>query len=68
MEYPPRWTCEVILVRLEGYLLRTLPLGEALAVAEHLEACASCTQWVVFQVEQRSGPRRRDLAAGEPRG
>lgn len=42
MEYPPGWTCELILVRLELYLLGTLPRVEALAVAEHVEACPGC--------------------------
>ena len=42
MEYPPGWTCELILVRLELYLLGTLPQIEALAMAEHVEACHGC--------------------------
>lgn len=67
VEYPPRWTCEVTLLRVEAYLLRTLSLGEALAVAEHLEACASCPQWLVLQIDQGSA-LRRELKAGEPRG
>jgi hypothetical protein len=43
-EYPPGWTCEVTLVRLERYTLMTLPWGEALAVAEHIEACVGCAE------------------------
>jgi anti-sigma factor RsiW len=44
MEYPPGWTCEVTVLRFEFYLLGTLTRLEALAVAEHLEACAACAQ------------------------
>jgi anti-sigma factor RsiW len=43
-EYPCGWTCEQTLLRLERYLLATLPLAEALAVAEHIEACVACAQ------------------------
>lgn len=43
-EYPPGWTCELIVLRLQRYVLTTLPLGEALAVAEHIEACVVCAQ------------------------
>jgi anti-sigma factor RsiW len=58
MEYPPGWTCEIVTLRLEYYLLDTLPRLEALAIAEHLEACERC-------------PHRLALlrpAAGERRG
>ena len=44
MEYPPGWTCEVTVLRFEFYLLGTLTRLDALAVAEHLEACACCAQ------------------------
>jgi hypothetical protein len=44
MEYPPGWTCERITLRIERYILITLPRDEALAVAEHIEACAWCAQ------------------------
>jgi hypothetical protein len=43
-EYPRGWTCELVLVRLERYLIYTLPFSEALAVAEHVEACVPCAQ------------------------
>jgi anti-sigma factor RsiW len=44
VDYPPGWTCARTESRLEYYLLTTLPLPEALAVAEHVEACAPCAQ------------------------
>ena len=47
-EYPVGWTCELISVRLERYLVEALPRGELLAVAEHLEACISCAHRVVL--------------------
>jgi hypothetical protein len=53
MEYPHGWTCERTVLRLEYYIIRTLPRPEALAVAEHLEACVSCTQMLVLQSEAR---------------
>jgi hypothetical protein len=46
--YPSGWSCEQTIIRLERYLLSTLPLGEALAIAEHLEACAWCGQTLVL--------------------
>jgi anti-sigma factor RsiW len=48
MEYPPGWTCEVTVVRIERYVMRTLPRPDALAVAEHIEACAACAQLVAL--------------------
>ncbi|HEY8196684.1 MAG TPA: zf-HC2 domain-containing protein [Gemmatimonadales bacterium] len=42
VDYPPGWTCERTLLRLEYYLLGTLPREESLAIAEHLEACEGC--------------------------
>jgi anti-sigma factor RsiW len=56
-EYPAGWTCELVLVRLERYRTGTLPLLEALALAEHLEACMECAQRLVLAVA--SGPVRR---------
>jgi hypothetical protein len=53
MEYPPGWTCERTALRLEYYVIRTLPLVEALAVGEHLEACVSCAQFLVLRWEAR---------------
>jgi hypothetical protein len=49
MEFPSGWTCEVVVVKLELYLLDTLSRGEALAVAEHLEACPGCAQILVLR-------------------
>jgi hypothetical protein len=37
VKYPGGWTCERTTLKFELYLLSTLPLGESLAVAEHLE-------------------------------
>ena len=48
LDYPPGWTCERTVLRFEYYLLSTLPLSEALAVAEHLEACDGCPQRLVL--------------------
>ena len=48
MEYPRGWTCEKTLVQLEYYLSSSLELTDALAVAEHLEACPGCAQRVVL--------------------
>ncbi len=56
MEYPPGWTCELIVLRLEYYLVGTLPLVEALAVAEHVEACAGCAQFLVLRRATVGGP------------
>jgi hypothetical protein len=47
-DYPPGWTCERTLLHLEYYLLGTLPLGESLAIAEHLEACEGCLMHLVL--------------------
>jgi len=46
MEYPPGWTCDVVVLKLEVYILDTLPRADALAVAEHLEACHECVEQV----------------------
>jgi anti-sigma factor RsiW len=48
IDYPPGFTCEVTVLRLERYVVRALPRAEALAVAEHLEACPSCAHRVVL--------------------
>jgi hypothetical protein len=42
MDYPTGWTCARTGLSLEDYLRSTLVLAEALAVAEHLEACEGC--------------------------
>ena len=44
MNHPPRWTCELVVIRLERYLTDALPRAEMLAVAEHLEACLECLE------------------------
>lgn len=48
MEYPPGWTCEVVVLRLEYYILDSLPRSEALAIAEHVEACFPCAHHLVL--------------------
>jgi hypothetical protein len=47
-DYPPSWTCQKTLTQLEHYLLSTLALRDALAVAEHVEACDGCSQRLVL--------------------
>jgi anti-sigma factor RsiW len=44
VEYPMGWTCGRVTLKLEFYLVGSLPHAEALAVAEHIEACVSCAQ------------------------
>jgi Putative zinc-finger len=52
--YPAGWTCESVSIRLERYLLSTLPQGEALAIAEHIEACVWCGQaLVLLRIDRR---------------
>jgi hypothetical protein len=53
-EFPSGWTCEVTILRLESYVLKTLSRGEALAVAAHLEACPGCAQLLVLRWERRT--------------
>jgi hypothetical protein len=60
LHYPPGFTCEQVTLRLERYLLSTLSWAEALALAEHLEACAWCGQALVL--------RRLDRRVGGGRG
>ena len=57
MEYPPGYTCAVVLARLEVYVLRTLTRVEALAVAEHLEACPPCAQRLAVLPRAAGGGR-----------
>jgi hypothetical protein len=59
-EYPAGWTCGQVTVRFERYLLGTLSLAEALAVADHIEACVRCGQALVLLRLDRS----RDAARG----
>jgi putative zinc finger protein len=47
-EYPAGYTCEVVALRLERYVVGVLPRADALAVAEHLEACAWCIECLVL--------------------
>jgi anti-sigma factor RsiW len=47
-EYPAGYTCEVVVLRLDRYVVGALPRAEALAVAEHLEACAWCIERLVL--------------------
>lgn len=60
-EFPSGWTCEVTVLRFERYILATLPLGESLAIAEHIEACVSCAQRLVLfePPRERAGQRGR---------
>ncbi|MGH7578477.1 MAG: zf-HC2 domain-containing protein [Longimicrobiales bacterium] len=44
IEYPAGVTCDVVNIRLERYLHRTLEWSFALEVAEHLESCVSCAE------------------------
>jgi hypothetical protein len=53
-EYPVGWTCEVVVLRFERYLASGLPRGEALAMAEHLEACLLCAQRLVLTPRPRA--------------
>jgi hypothetical protein len=57
-EFPSGWTCEVTILCFERYLLATLPLGESLAVAEHIEACVHCAErLVLFELTRESSVR-----------
>ena len=58
VDYPSGWTCEQTVLRFEHYLLGTLLLREALAVAEHLEACDGCPQRLVLYSLTLAGRRR----------
>jgi len=64
MDYPPGWTCEVVVVRLERYVVHTLPRAEALAIAEHIEACAACAQLVALLSAAVTASRARGRAGG----
>ena len=45
-DYPPGWTCEIVLARLDRYVVGALPRSELLAIAEHIEACFLCAQHI----------------------
>ena len=59
MEFPSGCTCEFTILRFERYLLATLPLGEALLIAEHIEACVTCAQRLVLFEAPRERPAHR---------
>jgi hypothetical protein len=48
VDHPSGWTCERTVLQFEYYLSSTLPLAGALAVAEHVEACAECAHRLVL--------------------
>jgi len=48
VDYPPGWTCDRTAEQLERYLLGVLLLRDALAIAEHLEACQGCPERLVL--------------------
>ena len=58
-EYPSGCTCEFTILRFERYLLATLPLGESLAMAEHIEACVTCAQLLVLFGAPHERPAHR---------
>ena len=67
-EYPPGWTCEVVSLRYERYLASTLPWGEALAVAEHIEACLLCSQNLVLVESMPRGSEEAPTRSRRGRG
>jgi anti-sigma factor RsiW len=69
--YPAGWTCDLIVVRLERYLLGTLAWTEALAVAEHIEACMWCAERIATLLLIRdagAGTNDRQRTAHESAG
>jgi hypothetical protein len=48
VEYPPGWNCKRAAEQFTHYLLGVLLLRDALAVADHLEACNECLEMLVF--------------------
>ena len=48
IDHPSGWTCERTVLQFQSYLSSTLALAEALAVAEHVEACAGCAERLVL--------------------
>ena len=57
MNYPADWTCDRTRLQFEHYLLSTLVLSEALAVAEHLEACEGCVHRLILYRMTLARPR-----------
>ena len=69
MEYPTGWTCELVVVKLELYLVGSLSWAESLAVAEHMEACADCGSDLARRGSPtRATPPRRRPGTGGRRG
>jgi anti-sigma factor RsiW len=70
--YPPGWTCDLIVLRLELYLVSVLPRAESLAVAEHLEMCPECAALLAaiqfLRVESGSAPTARAAGDRAPSG
>jgi anti-sigma factor ChrR (cupin superfamily) len=60
----------VVVVKLELYLVGSLSWPEALAVAEHLEACADCFGWMARRradtADGFAGPPSRGPVTGGP--
>jgi hypothetical protein len=48
MDYPAGWTCAHTGLSFDRYLRNTLVLVDALAVAEHLEACEGCAHQIIL--------------------
>jgi hypothetical protein len=48
MDYPRGWNCGRTALSFEHYLRSTLVLAEALAIAEHLEACEGCAHQIIL--------------------
>jgi len=76
-DYPAGWTCEVVVVRLERFVLGELPRGDALALAEHFEACAACAELLALlrltgigargaPITRAAGRERRGSRPGTP--
>lgn len=58
MVHPTGWSCERTVQQFERYVLSTVPRLEALAIAEHLEACDGCAhRLVLFRVTLARSPR-----------
>jgi hypothetical protein len=69
MNHPDGWNCDAVGGQLDRYLLHDMRLVERLAIAEHLEACALCSERVMFLrvsvLEAR--PAERDEEVSHPR-
>jgi hypothetical protein len=58
-EFPSGCTCEFTLLRIDRYLMTTLPWGESLVLAEHIEACVPCAQRLMLFGAPRERPAHR---------